>query len=127
MRATKAAVVVLNSPHPPSGREARRRVPVLERIVDQQYTTGVNRIWAECRNGCRPHAGWRGWRPNLAIVGEKIAGRSSARGDYLFECRAVRRVAGREVEDERDTSGITETLHVTGEPTARKPIIRSNR
>jgi hypothetical protein len=70
---------------------------------------------------------WRGWRPNLAIVGEKIAGRSSAGGDYLFECRAVRRVAGREVEDERDTSGITETLYFTGEPTARKPIIRSNR
>jgi hypothetical protein len=21
-------------------------------------------FWAECRNGCRPHAGWRGWRRN---------------------------------------------------------------
>jgi hypothetical protein len=40
-------------------------------------------------------------------------------GDYLFECRAVRRFAGHKVEDERDASGITETMNFTGEPALR--------
>ena len=40
-------------------------------------------------------------------------------GDYLFECRAVCCFAGREVEDERDASGIAETMNFTGEPAPR--------
>src|ERR1700682_5180866 len=52
----------------------------------------------------------------MALVGEKIGGPLLGQGDYLFECGAVRSFAGREVEDERDASGITETMNVTGEP-----------
>lgn len=55
----------------------------------------------------------------VALVGEHVAGpRLGARG-HGFERRAVRRLAGREVEDERDASGITETMNFTGEPAPR--------
>src|SRR5437899_4720058 len=40
----------------------------------------------------------------VALVGEKIGGPLLGQGDCLFECRAVRRFAGREVEDGRDAS-----------------------
>src|SRR6266481_8871614 len=55
----------------------------------------------------------------VALVGEKIGGPLLGQGDYLFECRAVRCFAGREVEDERDASGITEKMNFTGEPAPR--------
>ena len=55
----------------------------------------------------------------VALVGEKIGGPLLGQGDYLFECRAVRRLAGREMDDERDASGITETMNFTGEPAPR--------
>jgi hypothetical protein len=55
----------------------------------------------------------------VALVGEKIGGTLLGQGDYLFECRAVRRFARREMEDERDASRITETMNFTGEPAPR--------
>lgn len=55
----------------------------------------------------------------VALVGEQMAGpRLGARG-YGLERRAVRCLAGREVEDEGDASGITETMNFTGEPAPR--------
>jgi hypothetical protein len=55
----------------------------------------------------------------VALVGEQVCrARLSERG-YGFERRAVRRFAAGEVEDERDASGITETVNFTGEPAPR--------
>jgi hypothetical protein len=49
--------------------------------------------WAECRNGCLQQAGADGVGI-VALLGEKIGGPLLGQGDYLFECRAVRRFAG---------------------------------
>ena len=55
----------------------------------------------------------------VALVGEQVGGARLGESRYGFERRAVCRFAGREVEDERGASGITETMNFTGEPTPR--------
>ena len=55
----------------------------------------------------------------VALVGEKVAGLLICERDHVVERRAVRGLAGREMEDERDASGITETMNFTGEPAPR--------
>jgi hypothetical protein len=55
----------------------------------------------------------------VGFVGEHIARSRFGESGYGFERRAVRRFASGEVEDERDASGITETMNLTGEPAPR--------
>jgi len=55
----------------------------------------------------------------VALVGKEIGGLHFGERDDVFERRAVRRFAGREVEGEREASGITETMNFTGEPAPR--------
>src|SRR5277367_4216509 len=55
----------------------------------------------------------------VALVGEKMSGPRVGQGHHVFERRAVGCFATREVEDERDTFGITETMNFTGEPAPR--------
>jgi len=55
----------------------------------------------------------------VALVGEKVGRLGLGQSGHVFECRAVRGFAGREVEDERDAPGITETMNFTGEPAPR--------
>lgn len=55
----------------------------------------------------------------VALVGDEIVGPLVGKRDYVFERRAVCGFAGCEMEDERDTSGITETMNFTGEPAPR--------
>lgn len=55
----------------------------------------------------------------VAFVGEEITGLHVAARVDVFERRAIRRFAGREVEGERDTFGVTETMNITGEPAPR--------
>ena len=55
----------------------------------------------------------------IALVGEEIGGPHFGECDDVFERRAVRGFAGREVEGEREAFGITETMNFTGEPAPR--------
>lgn len=55
----------------------------------------------------------------VAFVGKKVVGLDICQSHYVFERRAVRGFTGREVEGERETSGITETMNFTGEPAPR--------
>src|SRR5580700_6947061 len=55
----------------------------------------------------------------VALIGKEISGLLVGQRHYVFECRAVRRFAGREMEDEWDAFGITETMNFTGEPAPR--------
>ena len=55
----------------------------------------------------------------VAFVGKQIGGACLGERGHGFEGRAVRRLAGREVEGERDALGITETMNFTGEPAPR--------
>lgn len=55
----------------------------------------------------------------VALVREEIGGLHLGERDDVFERRAVRGFAGREVEGERQPSGITETMNFTGEPAPR--------
>jgi len=55
----------------------------------------------------------------VALVCEKIGRLHLGERDDVFERRAVRSFAGREVESEREASGITETMNFTGEPAPR--------
>lgn len=52
-------------------------------------------------------------------VGEKRARRLLGQTDQRVVGLAVRRLAGREMEGDRPTSGITETMNFTGEPAPR--------
>lgn len=75
------------------------------------------------RRYARTDAGILQHRPDgvgvVALVGNQIGGLFVGQGHYVFERGAVGRLAGREVEDERDASGITETMNLTGEPAPR--------
>ena len=55
----------------------------------------------------------------IALIGEEIGGPLIGKRDHIFERRAVCGFAGREMEDEREPSGITETMNFTGEPAPR--------
>lgn len=55
----------------------------------------------------------------VALVGQQIGGFFFGKRHHVFERRAVRGFAGREVKGERDASGITETMNFTGEPAPR--------
>jgi hypothetical protein len=55
----------------------------------------------------------------VTFVGEQVGGARLGESGYDFERRAVRRFAAGEMEDERDASGITETMNFTGEPAPR--------
>src|SRR6266702_1905855 len=55
----------------------------------------------------------------VALVGKEIGGLHVGERDDVFERRAVRGFAGREVEGEREASGITETMNFTGKPAPR--------
>lgn len=55
----------------------------------------------------------------VALVRQEIGGLHLGERDDVFERRAVRGFAGREVEGEWDASGITETMNFTGEPAPR--------
>jgi len=55
----------------------------------------------------------------VAFVGEQVAGAVFGERGYDFERGTVRRLAGCEVEGERDALGITETMNLTGEPAPR--------
>jgi hypothetical protein len=55
----------------------------------------------------------------VALVGKQIFGFVVGERRHGFERRAVRRFAAGEMEDERDTAGITETVNFTGEPAPR--------
>ena len=55
----------------------------------------------------------------VALIGKEIGGLHFGKCDDVFERRAVRGFAGREVEGEREASGITETMNFTGEPAPR--------
>lgn len=55
----------------------------------------------------------------IALVGEDVARFYVAERVDVFEGRAVRRFSWREMEGERDASGVTETMNFTGEPAPR--------
>lgn len=55
----------------------------------------------------------------VSFVSEEIGGLLIGERDHIFERRAVCGFSGREIEDERDASGITETMNFTGEPAPR--------
>jgi len=55
----------------------------------------------------------------VALVRQEIGGFHLGERDDVFERRAVCRFAGREVEDEREASGVTETMNFTAEPAPR--------
>ena len=55
----------------------------------------------------------------IAFVGEEIARLHVAERIDVFERGAVGRFARREVEGERDSFGVTETVNFTGEPAPR--------
>lgn len=55
----------------------------------------------------------------VAVIGKEIGGLHFGERDDVFERRAVRGFTGREVEGEREASGITETMNFTGEPAPR--------
>ena len=55
----------------------------------------------------------------IAFVGKHVGRACVGELRYGFERCAVRRFAAGEVEDERDASGITETMNFTGEPAPR--------
>lgn len=55
----------------------------------------------------------------VAFVGKKVFRLGVGQVHQVFERRAVGRFAAREVEGERDTGGIAETMNFTGEPAPR--------
>lgn len=55
----------------------------------------------------------------VALIRQEIGGLHLGERDDVFERRTVRRFAGCEVEGERETSGITETMNFTAEPAPR--------
>lgn len=55
----------------------------------------------------------------VALIREQMARLYFGERVDVFERGAVRRFAGREVEGERDASGVTETMNFTGEPAPR--------
>ena len=55
----------------------------------------------------------------ITLVSDKMGGLFFGERHHLFERRTVVRFAGREVEDEREPFGITETMNFTGEPAPR--------
>ncbi len=55
----------------------------------------------------------------VALVRQEIGGLHLGEGEDVFERRAVRGFAGREVEGEWKPAGITETMNLTGEPAPR--------
>ncbi len=55
----------------------------------------------------------------VALIGKEISGLRVGQRHYVLERCAVRGFAGREMEDERDAFGITETMNFTGEPAPR--------
>jgi len=55
----------------------------------------------------------------IALIGEEIARPLVGKRNHIFERRAVCGFAGCEMEDEREPSGITETMNFTGEPAPR--------
>ena len=55
----------------------------------------------------------------IALIGEEIVGPFVGECDHIFERRAVCGFARREMEDEREAFGITETMNFTGEPAPR--------
>ena len=55
----------------------------------------------------------------VALIGDEVAGLLFGERRHFFERRAVVRFPGCEMEAERETSGITETMNLTGEPAAR--------
>lgn len=55
----------------------------------------------------------------IAFVRQEIGGLHVGERRDVLERRAVRGFAGREVEGEREASGITETVNFTGEPAPR--------
>jgi hypothetical protein len=55
----------------------------------------------------------------VGFVAEEMARRGVGLGHHVRERRAVGRFAGREVEDEWDAAGVTETMNLTGEPAPR--------
>lgn len=59
----------------------------------------------------------------VALVGEKIGGLHLGERDDVFERRATRGFAGREVEGEREASGIAETMNFASEPA---PLLAKN-
>ena len=55
----------------------------------------------------------------VAFVGKQLRRPLVGEGHHVFERRAVGRFARREMEDEREPSGVTETMNFTGEPAPR--------
>lgn len=55
----------------------------------------------------------------IAFIGEEIGRLLVGQCHHVFERGAVRRFARCEMEDEREPSGITETMNFTGEPAPR--------
>ena len=55
----------------------------------------------------------------VALVGEQVDRMGLCERGHRFERCAIRRFAASEAEDERDASGITETMNLTGEPAPR--------
>lgn len=55
----------------------------------------------------------------IVFVGEEMVGPFVGQRHHAFERSTVRRFARCEVEGERDTAGITETMNLTGEPAPR--------
>jgi len=55
----------------------------------------------------------------VALIGKEIGGLLIGQRDHVLERCAVRNFTGREMEDEWDAFGITETMNFTGEPAPR--------
>jgi len=55
----------------------------------------------------------------VAFVRDEVLGPRISERDHILERRAIGCFAGREVEDEREAFGITETMNFTGEPAPR--------
>lgn len=55
----------------------------------------------------------------VGFVGDEILRLRFGKRHHVLERRAVGGFAGREVEDEREALGITETMNLTGEPAPR--------
>jgi len=57
----------------------------------------------------------------VALIGKEISGLLVGQRHHVLERCAVRCFAGREMEDEWNAFGITETMNFTGEPAPRAP------
>ena len=55
----------------------------------------------------------------VALISNQVSGRHFGERADRFELRTVGGLAAREVEGERETGGITETMNFTGEPAPR--------